>query len=310
MLTKKTIPIVLAFGAIYIIWGSTYLAIAYAIESIPPFLMAGARFLITATILIGWMKIKNIPFPSRKEFIAASISGLLMFVGGNVSVVWAEQYISSGIAAVIVASMPIWFVILDPIQLRSLKTNPKLIIGLILGFFGVAFLMEIDGLNFSSKSMISYLLLIIATLTWALGTLYTRKANHPKHVTSKIMTQLLSSSVVTLGISLLTGELIGFELTHVSGISLFSLGYLIVFGTIIAYYSYIWLIQIKPAAQVGTYTYVNPIIAVCLGWWLRDEIVTPNVLVGLGVILVSIFMINFSFYKKPNLVQTLEVENK
>lgn len=303
---QNPLLILLAFLAIYIIWGSTYLAIAYAIDTIPPFLMAGMRFIATALILVIWMFIKKIPFPNKKQIVAASISGLLMFVGGNVSVVWAEKYISSGVAAIIIASMPLWFVLLDIDQLKKLRTNHTLSVGLVLGLFGVMVLVGVKNLfqaGLSSAILMSYGLLIFATITWAIGTLFTRKANHPTNVTSKIMVQLLASGIFTLLLSFISGELTTFEAQNITAVSIFSWAYLVVFGTLIAYYSYIWLIQIKPAAQVGTYTYINPIIAVILGWWLRDEILSSNIIIGLVIILTSIFLINYSFIK-PKKPQT------
>ncbi|MDH5476455.1 MAG: EamA family transporter [Cyclobacteriaceae bacterium] len=303
MKEPKRIAVVLAFAAIYIIWGSTYLAIAYAIDTIPPFLMAGSRFIITAMILLVWMFIKKISLPSLKEMRAASISGILMFVGGNVSVVWAEKYISSGVAAVIIASVPIWFVLLDIEQLKKIRTNFLLSSGLVVGFVGVVILVGVNDLfqkGISPILLLSYGLIILATITWVLGTLYTRKANHPTNVTAKVMSQTLSAGVATILLSALSGELTKVNLLSISFISYFSLGYLIIFGTVIAYYSYIWLIQIKPAAQVGTYAYINPIIAVLLGWWLRDEIISPNIISGLIIILLSIFLINYSYLRVQN----------
>lgn len=298
MKEPKGIVVFLAFAAIYIIWGSTYLAIAYAIDTIPPFLMAGTRFIITSFILLAWMYVKKIPMPTLKQMGIASISGILMFVGGNVSVVWAEKYISSGVAAVIIASVPIWFVILDIEQLKKLRTNFLLSIGLLLGFVGVIILVGVKDIfqkDISPMILLSYGLIILATITWVLGTLYTRKANHPTNITAKVMSQTLAAGIVTLILSAISGEFSTVDLSSITFVSYFSLGYLIVFGTVIAYYSYIWLIQIRPAAQVGTHTYVNPIIAVFLGWWLRDEIISPNIITGLTIILLSIFLINYSF---------------
>lgn len=300
MKTPNQLLVILAFVAIYVIWGSTYLAIAYAIDTIPPFFMAGTRFITTGAILFGWMRLKGIKMPNKQQIKAASISGILMFVGGNVSVVWAEKYISSGVAAIIIASMPLWFVILDIEQLKKLKGNFNLNIGLILGFIGVIILVGINNLfqaTLSFEMILSYALLVVATITWAVGTLYTRKASHPTNVTSKVMIQLMASGAVTMFMSFVNGEISEFHMSIVSPISFFAWAYLVVFGTLIAYYSYIWLIQIKPAAQVGTYTYVNPIIAVFLGWWLRDEIISPNIITGLIIILISIFLINYSFIK-------------
>lgn len=296
----KQLLVILAYTAIYIIWGSTYLAIAYAIDSIPPFLMAGTRFFATGLILFAWMRIKGIEMPTVQQIKSASISGVLMFVGGNVSVVLAEKYISSGVAAIIIATMPIWFVLLDVQQLKKIKTNYHLGIGVLMGMIGVIVLVGVENVlnsNLSTALIGSYGLLIFATISWVIGTLYTKKANHPTNVTSKIMVQLMASGLVTLSFSAFSGEFNSFNLQEVSAVSLGSWAYLVVFGTLIAYYCYIWLIQIRPAAQVGTYTYVNPVIAVFLGWWLRGETINPNILTGLIIILISIFLINYSFIK-------------
>lgn len=301
MKEPRGIVVFLAFAAIYLIWGSTYLAIAYAIDTIPPFMMAGTRFVITAFILAVWMFIKKISLPPLKQVAAASASGILMFVGGNVSVVWAEKYISSGVAAIIIASMPIWFVLLDMEQLKKLRTDFLLVIGLVIGFGGVVVLVGIDKVLESPASgmlFLSYGLLVFATITWAIGTLFSRKASHPTNITAKVMVQLLAAGLFTLGISAISGEYKIVDFSSITAVSYFSLGYLVVFGTVVAYYSYIWLIQIRPATQVSTYTYVNPVIAVFLGWWLRNEEISSNIVTGLIIILTGVFLVNYSFLRK------------
>lgn len=301
MESPSPIKVILAFLAIYVIWGSTYLAIAFAIETIPPFLMAGSRFIITAIILLSWLALSGAKMPSLKQWKAAAVSGIFLFVGGNVSVVWAEKYIASGVAAIIVASMPLWFVLFDKSQLLKLKTDRKLGLGLLLGFAGVIILTGIDDIimgRLETSIVISYIILIIAPISWVLGTLYAKKENHPADIMTKVAIQSLSGGLVTMFFSLISGEMNGFSVTEVSFLSLSSLVYLIVFGTIIAYYSYAWLIQIKPSTQVGTYAYVNPIIAVILGWWLNSEELTMNVVIGLVIILAGVFLVNYSFARQ------------
>lgn len=302
--SPSPIRVVLAFLAIYVIWGSTYLAIAFAIESIPPFLMAGSRFVITGTVLLAYLFLKKTKMPTLQQWKSASISGIFLFVGGNVSVVWAEKYIASGVAAIIVASMPLWFVLFDRSQLLKLKTDRRLGIGLLLGFAGVIILTGIDDMimgRLSIEEIISYFILIIAPISWVIGTLYAKRENHPSDLMSKIAIQSLAGGLVTLVMSMVAGEMNTFEMSNVSFLSMSSLFYLIIFGTIIAYYAYAWLIQIRPSTQVGTYAYVNPIIAVVLGWWLNSEVLSLNVIVGLIVILTGVFLVNYSFAKERKL---------
>ncbi len=306
MNSTNTLKVILAFAAIYIIWGSTFLAIAFGIDTIPPFLLAGARFVITGLLFLGWMWFKGIKMPKWSEVKAASISGVFLFVGGNASVVWAEKYIASGVAAIIIASMPLWFVIFDRTQLRKLKTDKMLGTGLLLGFAGVLILTGLDDLiagRLDAVVIIGYTVLLLAPISWVIGTLYAKKESHPVSLTAKIGIQSLAGGLVTLVFSLFAREYAYFEIAQVSMLSAASLLYLIVFGTIIAFSSYAWLIQIKPATQVGTYAYVNPIIAVGLGWLLRNEPLTTNVLLGLIVILTGVFMVNYSFMKEKRLAR-------
>lgn len=299
----KLIHVILGFAAVYIIWGSTYLGIAYAIDSIPPFLMTSMRFLCAGLILLVIAKIKKIKMPGRKETINATISGVLLLVGGNMSVVWAEQYIPSSIAAIVIASLPIWLVILDGEQRRKITSDPLLIMGLIIGFVGVAYLIGFDGSIQGDSSgivLIGFIVLVSAPIFWSGGTIFMRKVKHPENSYAKITIQMLASGVVALVVSLSVGEGEIFHLSEVTTVSWIALIYLATFGTIVAFSAYIWLIQVRPATQVGTYAYVNPIVATLLGWLLRDEPITIQTVIALFIILLGVFLVNYSFIRKKN----------
>ncbi|MEO1049664.1 MAG: EamA family transporter [Bacteroidota bacterium] len=307
----KLIHVILGFAAVYIIWGSTYLGIAYAIETIPPFLMSGLRFLSAGVLLFAIAKLKKVKVPPRKEIINASISGILLLVGGNMSVAWAEQYIPSSIAAIVIASLPIWLVALDKQQWKKITTDPLLIIGLIIGFAGVAFLIGFDEgfkTNDSGYLVIAFIVLISAPIFWSSGTIFMRSAKHPNNSFARITIQMLSSGVVTILVSLFSGETIGFQFGEVSLVSWAALAYLVFFGTIIAFSAYIWLVGVKPPAQVGTYAYVNPIVATLLGWFFRDEPITVQTILALFIILSGVFMVNYSFavQKRKEIKRQLE----
>lgn len=297
----KLMHVILGFAAVYIIWGSTYLGIAYAIDTMPPFLMTSIRFLCSGGILLLIAKLKKISIPPRREIINASISGVLLLVGGNMSVVWAEQYIPSSIAAIVIASLPIWLVVLDRQQLKNITKNPLLILGLIIGFAGVAFLIGFDGgikADNSGMLVLGFIILISAPIFWSGGTIFMRKVSHPENAYAKITIQMLASGIVALIVSLIAGEGQIFEPSQVSFISWMALVYLIIFGTIVAFSAYVWLIQVRPATQVGTYAYVNPVVATLLGWFFRDEPITSQTIIALFIILLGVFLVNYSFMKK------------
>lgn len=301
--------VVLGFAAIYIIWGSTYLAIAYAIDSIPPFLMAGSRFFVAGLLLFAWTRIKGVPLPTWKEIKACGISGILMLMGGNMSVVWAEQYIPSSIAATVIATVPMVMVAIDRTQWRNLFTNPFLGPGLLVGFFGVFYLIGFDKTILTQhpvNGIIGFALLIFATITWAFGTLLSRKPDHPENTNMRSALQMLVSGSITMFVGFGIGEGSQLEVSSITTESITALIYLITFGTIIAYSSYIWLVQVRPPALVGTYAYVNPIVAVFLGWFMRNEPVTGQTIMALLIILAGVFMVNFAFSYRKKTVGSLE----
>lgn len=289
--------VIAAFAALYIIWGSTYLGILYAIETIPVFMMIGARFLIAGLLLLGWCLLKGEKLPSLKSFGVMGAGGVLMLFVGNGAVVWAEQHISSGLTAIIVASVPLWFVILDKRQWHYYFSNKLIIVGLLVGFAGVLLLFAGKGsidLTGDKMSLLSFLVLTIGTIGWAVGSLYSKYKTVEGSTTVKAAVQMLAAGVAAMIVAFITKEHQEFSFSQVSATSAIALGYLIVMGSLVAYMAYIWLLSVRPPSLVGTYAYVNPIVAVFLGWWIASEQITSQQVIALSVVLAGVLLVNLS----------------
>jgi drug/metabolite transporter (DMT)-like permease len=293
---SKTL-IIAAFAALYIIWGSTYLGILYAIQSIPPFLMAGSRFLLAGSLMLAWCIIKKEKAPSLKSTAFIALSGLLMLFVGNGAVTWAEQHIPSGLAAIIVATVPLWFVLLDKRQWRYHFSNKWIIIGLLVGFAGVLLL-------FAGKSsanilgdkikIISFFVLIAGTIGWAVGSLVSKYKKVDGSTLMKIAVQMLAAGVAFFIAGFLSGEGRRFAWSAVTTTSILAVLYLALFGSLVAYSAYVWLLSVRTPSLVGTYAYVNPIVAVFLGWAFVGEVIGQQQVIALSVILLGVVLVNFS----------------
>lgn len=295
-LTKPANSLVIAaFAAIYLIWGSTYLGILLAIEHIPPFFMAGARFIIAGLLLLGWVLYKGEKLPPAKSMVQISFSGLLMLFIGNGAVTWVEQYLPSGLAAIIVATVPLWFVLLDKKQWRFNFSNKGILFGLLIGFAGVVLLFggNAAGDLFSDpKKTISVFVLIAGTIGWTIGSLYAKYKQVQGSTMMKVAVQMLAAGIAFFITGLLSGEQHTFRLSEVTTTSFAALGYLIVFGSLIGYLAYMWLLSVRPASLVGTYAYVNPVVAVFLGWLVASETVSLQQGIGLAVIITGLLLVN------------------
>jgi drug/metabolite transporter (DMT)-like permease len=288
--------LIAAFTAVYIFWGSTYLAIKYAIETLPPFLMAGSRFVFAGVVLMIWARFaKDYERPKAAHWKTSLIVGTLLLLGGNGGVVFAEHYISSSLAALLVATEPFWIVLLSWLWLKGTRPNLKTILGIGVGFFGVWLLIngQTTGETSSIGSMQFFgtIAVMAAALSWATGSIYGLRAPVPK---SSILTagmQMLSGGMVLLLVSLLTGEMARFDIAQVSANSVYGVIYLIIFGSLIGFTAYSWLLKNADPAMVSTYAYVNPIVAVFLGWLIAGESFTGQMLVGAGVIVGSVVLI-------------------
>ncbi len=294
---KQNIALLIAaFAAIYIFWGSTYLAIKYAIETLPPFLMAGMRFVIAGSILMIWARFaKDYERPKAVHWKSSFIVGTLLLLGGNGGVVFAERYISSSLAALLVATEPFWIVLLSWLWLKGARPNLKVILGLTIGFFGVWLLIGGQPANTAESSgsmqLFGTFAVIGAAMCWATGSIYGLRSPVPKSAIQTSGMQMFSGGLVLLLVSLISGEMSRFNIASVSSNSWFGLVYLIIFGSLIGYTAYSWLLKNAQPAMVATYAYVNPIIAVFLGWLIANESFTAQMLLGAGVIVGSVVLI-------------------
>ncbi len=283
--------IILGFAAIYIIWGSTYLAIRIGVETIPPFLMASIRFLIAGVLFYLYGIIKKVEKPKAKDWVSTAIVGILLLVGGNGLVSWAEEVVPSGIAALLIAMVPLWIVLFDAIHPQGSSPSKKAIGGLILGFIGVAALINPTDIGgFAEIDQFGAMLLIFATIFWASGSIFAKYTEMPKSLIVASGMQMLVAGIVLLLLSIVTGELNGFNYESVTFEGWMSLLYLITFGSV-GYGAYIWLLQVTDPSKVATYAYVNPVIALLLGSLIASETISLWTIGCSLFILIAVFII-------------------
>jgi drug/metabolite transporter (DMT)-like permease len=290
-----------AFAAVYIIWGSTYLAILLAIKSIPPFLMSACRFFVAGLLLLVWALIKGEPIPDGKSVLKISVAGILTLAFGNALVGWVEQYLPSGLAAILVATVPLWFILLDKRQWNFYFSNKNIIIGLVVGFAGVILLFAGKGAAdvFNSKmKTISLIVMVVSTIGWTTGSLYSKYQKINASTLMKVAIQMIAASAVLYIAAFAFGEQRQFAITRVSSQSILALAYLVVMGSLVAYMAYTWLLSIRPPSLVGTYAYVNPVVAVFLGWLVAGEHVNAQKMIGLAIIIAGLVIVNMSREKK------------
>ena len=286
----------IALLALYIVWGSTYLAIRFAVETIPPFLHASIRFLISGAILFVWRSAAGDPAPSFSNWKAAGIVGTLLLLGGNGLVALAEKNIPSGIAALVISTSPFWLVLFEALRAGGAKPNWQSILGLVVGFVGVFILIGPAELTGSGQrfNTASVIMLLTAPFLWSLGSIYARGADMPKSTLMSTGMQMLVGSVSLFLVSLLTGELRGFSFAQVAPNSWWGLIYLITFGSLVGFVSYGWLLHNAPVSLTSTYAYVNPVVAVFLGWLLANEALDARIGIASAIIIGSVIFINWA----------------
>ncbi len=292
----------LALLSVYIIWGSTYLAIRYAVGTIPPFLMSATRMLTAGAILFTWMRASGTPKPTFNEWKVAGIIGIFLLVGGNGLVTWAETRVISSVTAVIIGSMPLWIVLLDAFRPGGIKPHWQTMTGVIIGFLGILLLIDPFKLSQSSQSvdLIGALAVILAALFWSIGSIYGRE-NHAQLPKTPLLVSGMEMLVGGLGLLLVgtvSGEWSQLNLAAVSLNSLLGLGYLIVFGSIIAFASFSWLLGAAPTPLVATYAYVNPLVAVVLGNLIAHEPISLRLVVSTLIIVGAVVMIYMTFWMR------------
>jgi drug/metabolite transporter (DMT)-like permease len=267
----------IAFAAIYLIWGCTYLAIRYAIETLPPLFMMGCRHLLAGGVLYGWARMRGAPQPDRAHWMTAVLLGALLFLGGHGTLAWAQQRIPSGVAALIVTTLPIWMTLLEALRRRGGVLTGRVMLGLGLGFSGIILLAQPTELvSGAPVDAIGAGVLLVGTLAWSVGSVYSKGMRLPGSTLLAAGMSLLAGGALLFVASYLTGERVApGSISLLSGLSL---AFLILFGSIIAYAAYLYLLKVTSATRVATYAFVNPIIAVFLGWSLGHEPLSPRVL--------------------------------
>jgi drug/metabolite transporter (DMT)-like permease len=302
-------PVLLAFAAIYFLWGATFLSIRVAIESIPPFYMAGIRFLIAGAILYWWARRHN-QRPTAAQWRAAALIGGLLMLGGNGGVSFSEQFIPSGMAALIVATIPIWMVVLEWLH-GDTHPNLAVLVGLLLGLGGIALLVEHGrATGNSSATLFGVMILLPASMAWAAGSYYSRRVDQPSSPLLATAMQMLAGGAWLCLAGALTGETGAIRLDRITPASVMALVYLVVFGSLVGFTAYIWLLRVSKPAIVSTYAFVNPVVAVFLGWAFFREPITAQMILAAGIIIVGILLIiSFRSRASAGLQQTIATEN-
>lgn len=294
-----SVKLILAFAAVYIIWGSTYLAIRFAIETIPPFLMAGVRFLTAGVILFAFTYKKNKEPITGSHLKSTAIIGILLLLGGNGGVVWAEQFVPSGLTALLISTVPIWVVLITWTIPKEKNVSLKNVIGVILGFIGLFILVSPESIfKGESVHLIGAITLVGAALSWSIGSVYTKRAVLPKNSLTGTSLEMIFGGISLVIASLISGEWNNFNPAAVSMRSFTAVLYLIVMGSLIAFSAYIWLLEKAGPAKATTYAYVNPIVAVFLGWLLAGEALNPRIIFSAFIIVTAVVIIitNFSSF--------------
>jgi drug/metabolite transporter (DMT)-like permease len=281
---------VAAFAAVYVLWGSTYLGIRFSMETLPPFFTQGVRFFVAGIVMWAWALASGAPRPSRREWGGAFVTGFLLFVCGSGGLVWAEKFIPSGVAALVVATEPMSFVLIEAMRKRQRPRGP-ILAGLALGAVGLLILAGPGGFAGQQFDLAAVGVLVVGTFCWAGGSLFSRGSRLPASpVMATAVTLLYGGGLLAL-LGVATGELARFDPSAVSTKSVVATVYLFVFGSIIGFSAYLWLLRVATASRVSTYAYVNPIVAVLLGWALAGEALTARVMVAAIVIIGAVVLI-------------------
>ncbi len=304
------VMVMLAFGIVYIVWGSTYFFIQLAEKSFPALMLGAVRFIIAGIIMLGWSLLRGEKLFIKRDIKHAAVSGILMLTVGNGIVIWVEQYLPSAVVAIMVSSSPVWFVLLDKPKWIENLNNKATITGLILGLVGVMTLFSEKIINaFSSggnhAELRSLALMIIGAISWSAGSLYSKYKSTSGAASVNTGWQMLAAGLAFVPGMILRGEVHLLQWQDISASAWLSLWYLIFFGSIAGFSAYVWLLQVRSATQVSTHAYVNPVVAVLLGVFLAHEKISLLQVIGLIIILASVLMINLTKYKKTITVQKL-----
>jgi len=281
------IRLFLSFFAIYILWGTTFLAIRIAVEELPPLFAAGVRFFTAGILLYAFMRARGETAPTAKQWRSLTIMALLMFVAEYGPLFWAEKYVPSGVVSVLAATLPILTLIIEMLILRQQRMRPMLAIATVLGFAGVGVLLIPGGKQ--HLAIVPCLAILAGATTWSLGSVLTRSMNLPQSRPITAGAAMMLGGAMLLALSAGFGEMHPFP--HVSMRAAGALLYLIVFGSLLAFTAFVWLLAHMPATRVSSHAYVNPIVAVALGYFMAGEVITGRILAGTALVLISVFLI-------------------
>lgn len=291
----------LAFAIIYIVWGTSYLSIALAIETIPPFIMSSSRFLISGGLLFVFARSAwggRAPLPTRREWRGAAVAGFLLFVVNNGLIVWAEYGgVPTGVVALLIGTTPMWMVLLNWAR-NGVRPAPLTWVGLLLGLIGVGLLVNVSEQP-GGTTVAGAAIVITAAFFWSLGSLYARGAALPKSPLMSTATQLLWGGFFQGILAIVSGETAAFQLSQVTAVSFLAMLYLAIVSSSIAFSAFTWLMRVAEPARVATYAFVNPVIAFILGWLLLGEPITPRTVLAAGVIVIAVFLILRAQNRKP-----------
>jgi drug/metabolite transporter (DMT)-like permease len=292
----KKLKIWIALLTVYIFWGGTYLFIHFAVETIPPFFMAGSRFLLAGAILYVWRRLAGDPAPMPGQWLRASAVGLLLLLGGNGLLSFAEQSVTSGISSLIIGSVPLWMTTMEALRPGGVRPNKLGIIGLVIGFGGIALLVapSLIGEKSVNAPLLGVIILLCAAFFWSLGSIYSRIAHLPESTLLATGMQMLAGGVGLFLAGTFTGEWHLLVLSHISARSWYAMLYLVLFGSMAGYTAYAWVLRAAPVSLVSTYAYVNPLVAILLGSLFAQETLTVHVLVSAAIIIGSVVLINLS----------------
>ncbi len=285
---RARLPVVAAFLAIYIIWGSTYLAIGIAVATVPPFLAAGLRFVLAGAVLLLWSLLRRTPMPSKMEWRNLAVSAALLFVPAYGGLFWAEKVVPSGIASVMVASIPIWMTLMETFVLKQTRLHWSLAISITLGVSGVA-LLALRGQVSGAAGLLPYVVLFFSQISWCIGTLFSKNMRMPSSKPLTAGAQMAMGGLMLLTIAIAAGEL--HPIPVISLQAWMAILYLASAGSVVAFTAYLWLLGRMPATVVASYAYVNPVVALALGWWLGHEVIDARVVTGAALVLCSVVII-------------------
>ncbi|RQO32568.1 EamA family transporter [Taibaiella sp. KBW10] len=303
-LQKNKWLVPLAFTNIYVIWGITFLAISFGLKGFPPFILSGFRFLAAGILILGFLLAKGSNARSLNNWKKNAITGILILTGGTGLVAWGEQYVTASEAAIAIATGPFWFIAIDKANWKFYFADKFIPIGLVIGFTGLIFFLKGSVHSGSADAtsgmtrVTAFIVLGLSSISWVLGSLYSKK-NPASHTTiMNIAQQLIAAGLASLLIALFRNEWQQFSFTAAPASAWIGLSFLIIFGSVVAYLSYIWLLSVRPAALVSTHTYINPIVAVIAGWIITREVINGHQLFGLFIILAGVLLTNVTKYFK------------